>query len=87
MAELYVYLRQADLANGALTAIMLIWQSHPDPYVRDMLRGGTSLMEAGHLEGALDVFTRLVQLQPFFAEGWNKKATVSCNPKVDRSTW
>ena len=72
-----MYLRQAHLANAALTAIMLIWQSHSDPFVRDMLRGGTSLMEAGHLEGALDVFDRLVQLQPSFAEGWNKKATVS----------
>lgn len=76
LPELYVYLRQAHLADAALTAIMLIWQSHSDPFVRDMLRGGTSLMEAGHLEGALDVFDRLVQLQPSFAEGWNKKATV-----------
>ena len=73
-----MYLRQAHLANAALMAIMLIWQSHPDPFVKDMLRGGTSLMEAGHLEGALDLFNRLVQLQPSFAEGWNKKATVSC---------
>ena len=40
MAELYVYLREAHLANAALTAVMLIWQSHPDPFVRDMLRGG-----------------------------------------------
>ena len=78
LAELYLCLRQAHLADAALTAIMLIWQSHSDPFVRDMLRGGTDLMDAGHLEGALEVFDRLVQLQPSFAEGWNKKATVSC---------
>jgi tetratricopeptide (TPR) repeat protein len=33
-------------------------------------------MEAGEFAAAIETFTRVTQLKPEFAEGWNKRATV-----------
>src|SRR5262249_11611434 len=44
--------------------------------VDDLFRRGISEMTAEHLSEAAATFTRVIELKPEFAEGWNKRATV-----------
>ncbi len=53
-----------------------IWHDVDDSDVAALLSTGVALMTAGIHGRALDVFDRVVDMAPGFAEGWNKRATV-----------
>ena len=53
------------------------WGDHPyDPLANRQMKKGIELMNSGRLGAAEDVFSRIINSHPDFAEAWNKRATV-----------
>ena len=53
------------------------WGDHPyDPFANRQMKKGIELMNSGHLVAAENVFSRIINSHPDFAEAWNKRATV-----------
>lgn len=61
-----------DLAEYALWAI---WARSGDREVDQWLRRGTRIMTGGNPRVAIEIFDRIVDQKPEFAEGYNKRAT------------
>jgi len=56
-------------------ALWTVWSRSGDARVDDLFNRGVSEMNAEHLDDAIATFTRIIELKPDFAEGWNKRAT------------
>lgn len=56
-------------------AIWVIWSRTGDPALDRLFAQGVAQLEARRLDEAIDTFTRLIEIRPDFAEGWNKRAT------------
>ena len=57
--------------------IWQIWSTHPiKSELTDSLAIGSELMANGELESAHKIFSKIVKLEPNWAEAWNKRATV-----------
>jgi len=61
------------IAEGALWAV---WSRSGDARIDELLKRGISQMRDEHFNEAIATFTRIIELKPDFAEGWNKRATV-----------
>ena len=57
-------------------AIWTLWLAHPDERAQRYMFAGIRQMNDGQLREALITFSRLVEMEPKFAEAWNKRATV-----------
>lgn len=55
-------------------AIWAIWSRSGDPVVDEMLKMGVWIMVNGNPKASIDIFSRIIVLQPEFAEGYNKRA-------------
>ncbi len=54
-----------------------IWSTHPtDKNLTEILGRGSKLVREQELVQAFDIFTRVIELDPNWAEAWNKRATV-----------
>jgi len=53
-----------------------IWMEHKNPNVKNNLFLGLEAMKHQEFEDALAYFSKIIQMEPKFAEGWNKRATV-----------
>ncbi len=71
-------LRDADeeVREGAEQAMWRIWARSGDREVDRLYQVGVAQMSAGELRQGIDTFTRIIELKPDFAEGWNKRATL-----------
>ena len=57
--------------------IWKIWSTHPvDQKLTQMLAQGSDLMNSKMLKEALIIFDQVIDLDPEWAEAWNKRATV-----------
>jgi len=56
--------------------IWQIWMEHQNPKVQSSLFKGIEAMQQQIFEQALAHFSLLIQMEPEFEEGWNKRATV-----------
>ena len=57
--------------------IWKIWSTHPkDNNLTLMLSEGSDLVNKNQLSDAISVFTNVIELDPNWAEAWNKRATV-----------
>ena len=57
--------------------IWLLWSTHPsDEKLTSMLDEGSRLVQDQKLLRAISVFTEAIELDPTWAEAWNKRATV-----------
>ena len=57
--------------------IWLIWSTHPsNEKLTSMLDEGSRLVQDQKLFRAISVFTEAIELDPTWAEAWNKRATV-----------
>ena len=57
--------------------IWKIWSTHPkDKNLTQMLSEGSDLVNINKLNDAVRVFTKVIKLDPDWAEAWNKRATV-----------
>ena len=71
-------LHAADPAKAARAADLLwaLWHRSGDPQIDAVLHQGIAAMQRQDFAEADAIFTRVIQLAPGFAEGWNKRATV-----------
>jgi tetratricopeptide (TPR) repeat protein len=63
----------------AATAEAILWRSwcrSGDAEVDRIFRAGVEAMQEQKLAAAETLFSRIIELKPEFAEGWNKRATV-----------
>ena len=56
--------------------LWLLWSRSGDVETDRLMASGTGEMQAGRLSEAIAVFTIVIQKNPKFAEGWNRRATV-----------
>jgi tetratricopeptide (TPR) repeat protein len=77
-AALQRALRDADVGTreNAEHAMWQIWERSGDPQIDRLYRTGVEQMNGGELRKAIATFTRIIELKPDFAEGWNKRATL-----------
>ena len=70
-------LRDSDdtVRTIAEEALWTVWSRSGDARVDDLFKRGVSEMNAEHFRDAIATFTRIIELKPDFAEGWNKRAT------------
>ena len=75
--EALTVLRRDDPIRAARAAGMLwqMWHRSGDPQLDALLRQGIDAMGRQQVDQAEAFFTRLIQVAPAFAEGWNKRAT------------
>ena len=66
-----------SLSPGIAEQIWLLWSTHPtDQKLTSILDEGSRLVQDQQLNRAIDVFTEAIELDPTWAEAWNKRATV-----------
>ena len=66
-----------SLANGIEQKIWKIWSTHPNSKdLTMMLTIGSDYVNNQKLEKAIETFSDVIDLDPSWAEAWNKRATV-----------
>ncbi|OGQ78701.1 MAG: hypothetical protein A3F90_04290 [Deltaproteobacteria bacterium RIFCSPLOWO2_12_FULL_60_19] len=65
-----------ELAATAEAILWGIWCRAGDPETDRIFRSGIEAMQRQKLAEAEALFSRVIELNPGFAEGWNKRATV-----------
>ena len=66
-----------SLSPGIAEQIWILWSTHPtDQKLTSMLDEGSRLVQDQKLNKAIVVFTEAIELDPNWAEAWNKRATV-----------
>jgi tetratricopeptide (TPR) repeat protein len=70
-------LRDADEGVRAVAeqALWAVWSRSGDERVDELFSRGVAQMGEQRLPAAIATFTRIIELKPGFAEGWNKRAT------------
>jgi tetratricopeptide (TPR) repeat protein len=64
------------LVYGTEQKIWEIWSTHPtDDKLTIKLSKGTNLMQGSTLSQSIEIFSDLIELDPNWAEAWNKRAT------------
>ena len=63
-------------ANLLQHQIWVIWHQHEDPELTGLLNRGITAMHESNFEVALVAFDAVIEMDPGFAEGWNKRATL-----------
>ena len=78
--DLFIALQASPSETQAANIELEIWTrwgDHPyDPFANRQMKKGIELMNSGDLGAAEDVFSRIINSHPDFAEAWNKRATV-----------
>ena len=66
-----------SMSPGIAEQIWMLWSTHPtDQKLTSILDEGSRLVQDRQLNRAIDVFTEAIELDPTWAEAWNKRATV-----------
>ena len=66
----------ADEAAVVEIAIWGIWTKSENDDVNALMGRGVAAMGRGDFKLALSAFNRIIEIEPDFAEGWNKRATL-----------
>ncbi len=77
--DLFARLQKPDgkIPPSAIEAqIWHIWLQSKSPTTNLLMQRGIDAMSNGQHAVALEIFTEMTELEPDFAEGWNKRATV-----------
>ena len=70
-------IKNSSIANKAEQKIWKIWSTHPsDEKLTLLLAEGSNLVNNEKYNQAIDVFSKAINLDPLWAEAWNKRATV-----------
>ena len=75
--QLVKALRDPDYAVRVLAdqAIWEIWGRSGNQEIARLLEAGTHALSQGRWDEAVALFTKIIERDPSFAEGWNKRAT------------
>ena len=66
-----------SLANVVEQKIWKVWSTHPNSKdLTMMLTLGSDFVNNKELEKAIEIFSNVIDLDPSWAEAWNKRATV-----------
>jgi tetratricopeptide (TPR) repeat protein len=65
-----------ELRALAEQAIWVVWSRSGDARVDKLFEQGIDEMNSGRAAESIATFTRITEMKPDFAEGWNKRATV-----------
>ena len=66
-----------SLSSRIAQQIWMLWSTHPtDQKLTSILDEGSRLVQDQQYNRAIDVFTEAIDLDPTWAEAWNKRATV-----------
>ena len=66
-----------EYAKKIESEIWILWSTHPsEKSLTALLADGSSYMSQNKLETAYEIFTKTINLDPKWAEAWNKRATV-----------
>ena len=66
-----------SLSSRIAQQIWMLWSTHPtDQKLTSLLDEGSRLIQDQQYNRAIDVFTEAIELDPTWAEAWNKRATV-----------
>jgi len=65
-----------ELAATAEAMLWAIWCRSGDAEIDRLFRAGVDAMQNRNLKEAEELFGRVIERRPTFAEGWNKRATV-----------
>ena len=69
-------INNATLVYGTEQKIWEIWTTHPtDEKLTLKLSEGINLMQGNTLSESIEIFSDLIELDPNWAEAWNKRAT------------
>ena len=65
------------IASEVEQEIWKIWSTHPkDDDLTSLLAEGTNFVNINRFNSAINIFTEVINLDPSWAEAWNKRATV-----------
>ena len=68
---------QTNVAANVAQEIWSLWSTHPtDQKLTSILDEGSRLVQDRQLNRAISVFSEAIELDPTWAEAWNKRATV-----------
>ena len=75
---LVALLRDPDepVREAAEQALWIVWSRSGDARVDKLFAQGLEEMNGGRFDEGIATFTRVIELAPDFAEGWNKRATL-----------
>ena len=78
--ELFLKLETEEniiIASEIESKIWKLWTTHPSkPILTDLLAKGSFYMSQNKLLDAHEIFSKAIELDPNWAEAWNKRATV-----------
>ncbi len=66
----------ASVRTVAISALFDLWAAQEGDEAAFLLQVASNSLERKNLQGALNHLTRLTRAHPFFAEGWNRRATL-----------
>jgi tetratricopeptide (TPR) repeat protein len=66
----------AFVRSFAEQGLWLLWSRSGDKDLDQLMARGVEAMQAGQHAEAIELFSQVIQRNPDFAEGWNKRATV-----------
>ena len=71
-------LRDPDesIREAAEQALWIVWSRSGNAQVDKLFAQGLEEMNGGRFDDGIATFTRVIELAPEFAEGWNKRATL-----------
>tara|TARA_S200000501_G_scaffold280946_1_gene264961 strand:- start:394 stop:945 length:552 start_codon:yes stop_codon:yes gene_type:complete len=65
------------IASKIESKIWKLWTTHPsEPTLTELLAEGSYYMSQNQLDNAHKIFSKAIELDPKWAEAWNKRATV-----------
>tara|TARA_B100001741_G_scaffold246291_1_gene207648 strand:- start:247 stop:798 length:552 start_codon:yes stop_codon:yes gene_type:complete len=69
--------KNITVASKIESKIWKLWTTHPsDPLLTELLAEGSYYMSQNQLSSAHEIFSKAIELDPDWAEAWNKRATV-----------
>ena len=76
--KLFLELKKNNSSSSSIVQkIWTLWSTHPtDEKLTSILDEGSRLIQDQKLVRAIDIFTDAIELDPTWAEAWNKRATV-----------
>ena len=77
--KLFIELKTNDVSTSLRIEqkIWELWSTHPnDKKLTEMLAKGSNLVNDQNFDEAIVIFSKVIKLDPNWAEAWNKRATV-----------